>query len=201
MQGISFTFIDFVLLLNMRKIFNRLKQKIQSHLNYKELARALNSEFKSITKKDFACGSFDDLCLICRYEMDFGKQLPCSHIFHESCILSWLEQNNSCPTCRKPLVNPLTNSNSQTDNQQLQVLVNQRQGDNNSRFIINNWLPRVEIRTRPFDVTQEMVIKPLFIFLKLFFILKFYFRLMLFMKLLHMFLLKQFDKIYQLLDL
>ena len=27
-------------------------------------------------------------------------KMPCSHIFHEYCLIPWLEKHNSCPTCR-----------------------------------------------------------------------------------------------------
>ena len=42
-------------------------------------------------------------CAICLE--DFGpkakaKQLPCEHLFHESCVIEWLERHNSCPVCR-----------------------------------------------------------------------------------------------------
>ncbi|XP_004298916.1 PREDICTED: probable E3 ubiquitin-protein ligase HIP1 [Fragaria vesca subsp. vesca] len=31
-------------------------------------------------------------------------RLPCSHIYHEGCIVLWLETNHICPLCRSPAV-------------------------------------------------------------------------------------------------
>ena len=158
MHGISFTLIDAVLFLNMRKVFNRLRQKINSYLNYRKLARAMDSVFPTVSRSDFESGAYEDFCLICRDRMNVGKKLPCSHVFHESCILSWLEQQNTCPTCREPLMTPTANGN-EHDNappphdvpENLRPLFQQPR----NRFI--NWLPRVEVRAPAFNVTQEMV--------------------------------------------
>lgn len=70
----------------------------------------------------------EDTCIICREEMrpfppadarnDTGaqpapnpvaermrpKKLPCGHILHFACLRSWLERQQICPTCRRPVV-------------------------------------------------------------------------------------------------
>ncbi|CAI7676598.1 unnamed protein product [Penicillium discolor] len=34
------------------------------------------------------------------------KKLPCGHILHFSCLRSWLERQQNCPTCRRPVIIP-----------------------------------------------------------------------------------------------
>ncbi|KAM4040173.1 uncharacterized protein ACNLHF_011545 [Anomaloglossus baeobatrachus] len=44
------------------------------------------------------------LCVICLTEFEIGQnitELPCKHKFHQSCIVTWLQSNPSCPLCRK----------------------------------------------------------------------------------------------------
>lgn len=48
----------------------------------------------------------DKQCPVCMKEFeenDNGKQLPCQHLFHTSCILPWLNITNTCPVCRDEL--------------------------------------------------------------------------------------------------
>ena len=49
-----------------------------------------------------------EICSIC-LESDFFDSsnhnkckfiTKCNHVFHYYCIYSWVQQNNSCPTCR-----------------------------------------------------------------------------------------------------
>jgi hypothetical protein len=41
-------------------------------------------------------------CPICFQKVGLrrGEILPCNHIFHNTCISRWFENNNTCPTCR-----------------------------------------------------------------------------------------------------
>ncbi|KAJ5780815.1 hypothetical protein N7457_005975 [Penicillium paradoxum] len=34
------------------------------------------------------------------------KKLPCGHILHFACLRSWLERQQNCPTCRRPVIMP-----------------------------------------------------------------------------------------------
>lgn len=45
-------------------------------------------------------------CSVCKDEFSVNeevKKMPCRHFFHDECISPWLEQRNSCPTCRYEL--------------------------------------------------------------------------------------------------
>jgi E3 ubiquitin-protein ligase RNF115/126 len=41
-------------------------------------------------------------CSVCQAEDGPGQglRLPCDHVFHEPCILPWLEKSVRCPSCR-----------------------------------------------------------------------------------------------------
>jgi E3 ubiquitin-protein ligase synoviolin len=56
----------------------------------------------------------DTICIICREEMTAPegaepnnqqiKKLPCDHIFHKSCLRSWFQRQQTCPTCRTSIL-------------------------------------------------------------------------------------------------
>ena len=55
--------------------------------------------YADATEEDLASG--DNVCIICREDMVSGcKKLPCNHIFHTSCLRSWFQRQQICPTCR-----------------------------------------------------------------------------------------------------
>ncbi|EZA49733.1 hypothetical protein DMN91_007710 [Ooceraea biroi] len=45
-------------------------------------------------------------CPVCLKEFevdDKAKLMPCQHVFHQECIIPWLQKTNSCPLCRYEL--------------------------------------------------------------------------------------------------
>ena len=52
-------------------------------------------------------GTEEPECVICMSTVDINgrdfMQTPCDHMFHEQCLLQWLDQKMECPTCRRPL--------------------------------------------------------------------------------------------------
>ncbi|CAK84900.1 unnamed protein product (macronuclear) [Paramecium tetraurelia] len=46
-----------------------------------------------------------DICVICQESFTqetftTDKQLPCSHLFHEICLIGWLKRSKQCPICK-----------------------------------------------------------------------------------------------------
>ena len=67
----------------------------------------MNERFPDATAEDL----IDATCIICREDMTSAKKLPCGHCFHFYCLRSWLEWQQTCPTCREPILVEPANGN------------------------------------------------------------------------------------------
>ncbi|CAN1228159.1 E3 ubiquitin-protein ligase RING1 [Linum grandiflorum] len=57
-----------------------------------------------LAKEDL--GTDNTTCAVCKDDMKAGekaKLLPCTHRYHEDCIVPWLKIRNTCPVCRHEL--------------------------------------------------------------------------------------------------
>ncbi|KAG6866610.1 hypothetical protein C0991_000720 [Blastosporella zonata] len=91
---------------------------------YQTATRNMDQRYPNATVDELTAMS-DHTCIICREEMIFHearqegheqapaasdgpnttpKKLPCGHIFHFHCLRSWLERQQSCPTCRRTVL-------------------------------------------------------------------------------------------------
>ncbi|EPQ26408.1 uncharacterized protein PFL1_06056 [Pseudozyma flocculosa PF-1] len=101
--------------------------KIRDLIRYRAATKNMDSRYPDATSSDMRAMS-DGTCIICREDMvvrdpddpasssqptpsssSHGlnmtpKRLPCGHIFHFHCLRSWLERQQSCPTCRRSVL-------------------------------------------------------------------------------------------------
>ncbi|PGG95889.1 hypothetical protein AJ79_09826 [Helicocarpus griseus UAMH5409] len=103
-------------------------KRVVDFLRYRNATRDMNERYPDATAEEIAGG---DVCIICREDMEpwqpagppngntprarpatrpsdrlRPKKLPCGHILHFACLRSWLERQQNCPTCRRPVATP-----------------------------------------------------------------------------------------------
>ncbi|KAI0979076.1 hypothetical protein GJ496_011865 [Pomphorhynchus laevis] len=122
-----------------------LKKSINDVVQARRAILNLNSMYPDASEEDLNRNS-DRTCIICRDEMQVNqicKKLPCNHIFHRSCLRSWFQRQQTCPTCRTDIL-------SRPDRQPGNVLPQQQQIPNVERLSaaaapgINNARPNLQ---------------------------------------------------------
>eukprot|EP01095_Lingulamoeba_sp_RSL-Kostka_P015519 TRINITY_DN7168_c0_g1_i1.p1 TRINITY_DN7168_c0_g1~~TRINITY_DN7168_c0_g1_i1.p1 ORF type:complete len:286 (+),score=103.38 TRINITY_DN7168_c0_g1_i1:36-893(+) len=84
---------------NFQNIIDRLFEQQGNH----GAPPASKKEVEKLKKINYEIGSENTDCAVCKDEFKEGEeliQMPCSHYFHEECLLPWLKIRNSCPVCR-----------------------------------------------------------------------------------------------------
>ncbi|KAI0666717.1 hypothetical protein C8Q78DRAFT_1059101 [Trametes maxima] len=114
--------------------------RLRALVRYHNATRDMDRRYPDATEAELAEMS-DRTCIICREEMHSRaaagqteqgadadrqqqtplppadgpnmtpKKLPCGHIFHFQCLRSWLERQQSCPTCRRTVLENNTPQN------------------------------------------------------------------------------------------
>ncbi|XP_066569494.1 E3 ubiquitin-protein ligase AMFR isoform X2 [Amia ocellicauda] len=90
-----------VIFMQLRYLFHEVQRRIRRHKNYLRVIGNMEARFAVATPEELAANNDD--CAICWDSMQAARKLPCGHLFHNSCLRSWLEQDTSCPTCRMSL--------------------------------------------------------------------------------------------------
>ncbi|KFO26970.1 E3 ubiquitin-protein ligase AMFR [Fukomys damarensis] len=103
-----------VIFMQLRYLFHEVQRRIRRHKNYLRVVGNMEARFAVATPEELAVNNDD--CAICWDSMQAARKLPCGHLFHNSCLRSWLEQDTSCPTCRMSL-NIADNNRAREDHQ------------------------------------------------------------------------------------
>jgi hypothetical protein len=134
LHGLQAQLIDGVLFLDVRFMVAGLGRRMRRHLRCRRLQHRLHYCFPDATQQQLArdpcpiCLSrsfwwYRSCCCCCSSLptvppsslprplphclplLQAGKQLPCSHVMHVSCLCAWLQQSSagSCPLCRASL--------------------------------------------------------------------------------------------------
>ncbi|KAG0150014.1 hypothetical protein CROQUDRAFT_713679 [Cronartium quercuum f. sp. fusiforme G11] len=103
--------------------------KCNNLMRFRQATRNMNERYPNATREEMEA-LVDKTCIICREDMEFRdnnnprpanevqnvggaggagpndtpKKLPCGHVFHFHCLRSWLERQQTCPTCRRPVL-------------------------------------------------------------------------------------------------
>jgi E3 ubiquitin-protein ligase synoviolin len=121
----------------MRDLFMTIRslvKRINDFIQYRNATRDMNTRYPDATAEEL---ERENTCIVCREEMrpwtqpgadgaqagrrmderQRPKKLPCGHILHFGCLRSWLERQQVCPTCRRPVLASATTQNTQRNNQ------------------------------------------------------------------------------------
>ncbi|XP_078608214.1 E3 ubiquitin-protein ligase AMFR-like isoform X5 [Branchiostoma floridae x Branchiostoma japonicum] len=110
--NIFLSMASLVICMQLRYLFHEIQRRMRKHSNYLRVVNGMEARFPSATQEELTANNDD--CAICWDHMDTAKKLPCGHLFHTSCLRSWLEHDTSCPTCRMSLSISDNNGNTNT---------------------------------------------------------------------------------------
>ncbi|XP_029467265.1 E3 ubiquitin-protein ligase synoviolin isoform X2 [Rhinatrema bivittatum] len=95
------------------------KKAVTDAIMSRRAIRNMNTLYPDASPEELQ--AMDNVCIICREEMVTGaKRLPCNHIFHTSCLRSWFQRQQTCPTCRMDVLRASLPTQSQPPQEQRQ---------------------------------------------------------------------------------
>ena len=122
-----------VIFMQLRVLYAQLLARLRRHSNYRRILHLVQASCPLVTFEFDSVSDYEDCkCAICWEKIIIARKLPCGHHFHHGmcsyypidgsdlkkiitgCLLHWLEQDASCPTCRLQLLQSGTDSGGST---------------------------------------------------------------------------------------
>ncbi|KAK3113184.1 E3 ubiquitin-protein ligase hrd1 [Teratosphaeriaceae sp. CCFEE 6253] len=129
--SITFNGLPMHIMRDVYMTFASFSKRVSDYVAYRKATSDMNTRYPDATTEQIR----GDACIVCRENMvsweqpaqadaqpaagqqpaapaarrDEGlraKKLPCGHILHLRCLKAWLERQQVCPTCRRPVVQP-----------------------------------------------------------------------------------------------
>jgi hypothetical protein len=103
-DGFSLSIIDLALFMLANSAFNELRGHLHRLYEYWIVRETINNTYPTATEEEL---KEQETCSICYETMSKGgqaKKIKCGHIYHLICIKQWMQQSNTCPVCREPLL-------------------------------------------------------------------------------------------------
>jgi E3 ubiquitin-protein ligase synoviolin len=128
--SVTFNGLPMHIMRDVYMTFTAFSKRVADYVAYRRATSDMNNRYPDATSQEIQ----GDVCIICRETMlaweqpaapaagqqapanptpapprrrDEGlraKKLPCGHILHLRCLKAWLERQQVCPTCRRPVV-------------------------------------------------------------------------------------------------
>ncbi|KAF1835399.1 hypothetical protein BDW02DRAFT_292629 [Decorospora gaudefroyi] len=131
---VTFYGIPIHILRDLFMTIRSLIKRINDFVQYRKATRDMNTRYSDATAEEL---ERENTCIVCREEMrpwnqpgadgaqpgrrmderQRPKKLPCGHILHFGCLRSWLERQQVCPTCRRPVLVSAATASTQRNNQ------------------------------------------------------------------------------------
>jgi autocrine motility factor receptor len=83
-SNIFLSMASLVIIMQLRYLANEIQRKFKKHRNYLWVLKHMEKNYQLATAEDLQQNS--DNCAICWEKMLTARKLPCSHLFHESCL-------------------------------------------------------------------------------------------------------------------
>ncbi|GMR52544.1 hypothetical protein PMAYCL1PPCAC_22739, partial [Pristionchus mayeri] len=85
---------------HMKMAYSSIVATLNRYLKHRTIFRHIAQRYPRLEENS------DELCIVCWERLEDARKLECGHAFHDWCLMWWLEQDASCPTCRRFLPSP-----------------------------------------------------------------------------------------------